>query len=155
MSPAAFSIVIAEDDDGHATLVRRNLRRGGWLGDPVVVRDGQEALDYMYRRGEWIGRPQHDAVAILLDLNMPRLGGLEVLRHLKQDPVLSRLPVFILTTTDNPLELDRCYAAGASACIVKPVEATAFSAAIQQFAQFLLTVVLPSDPPPAGPGHVH
>ena len=155
MSPGAFSIVIAEDDEGHATLVRRNLRRGGWLGDPVVVRDGQEAIDYLYRRGDWVGRAQHEAIAILLDLNMPRLGGLEVLRQLKQDPALARLPVFILTTTDNPLELDRCYSAGASACIVKPVEAMAFSAAIQQFAQFLLTVVLPSEPPPPASAHVH
>ena len=140
------TIVIAEDDEGHATLVRRNLQRAGLPSQPIHLRDGQEALDYMHRRGQWLDRPAHDGVAMVVDLNMPRLGGLEVLRQMKADHTLTRIPVFVLTTTDNPVELERCYALGASACIVKPVDALEFSQAIQRLAQFLMTATLPAEP---------
>jgi CheY-like chemotaxis protein len=142
-----FSVVLVEDDEGHATLVRRNLRRAGIDSEPVHVRDGQEALDYIYRRAQWTHRSKHDAVVLLLDLNMPRLGGLEVLRRLKGDTDLSRIPVFVLTTTDDPAELDRCYALGASACIVKPVDYAAFSETVQRLGQFLLTARIPGEAP--------
>jgi CheY-like chemotaxis protein len=145
---APLTILIAEDDEGHATLVRRNLRRTNLTGDAVHVRDGQEALDYMYRRGPWRERPVHDALLILLDLNMPRLGGLDVLDTLKQDTRLSHIPIFVLTTTDNPVELDRCYSRGASACLVKPVDYGSFSDMVRRLADFLLTARLPSEQPP-------
>lgn len=148
-----FSVVLAEDDEGHATLVRRNLRRAGLPSEPVHVRDGQEVLDYIYRRAPWTGRSKHDALVLLLDLNMPRLGGLEVLRRLKSDKQLSRIPVFVLTTTDDPVELDRCYALGASACIVKPVDYTAFSDTVQRLGQFLLTASIPGETPFEIPPH--
>lgn len=142
-----FSIVLGEDDEGHATLVRRNLRRAGLDSEPVHVRDGQEVLDYIYRRAPWANRSRHHALVLLLDLNMPRLGGLEVLRRLKSDSDLSRIPVFVLTTTDDPAELDRCYALGASACIVKPVDYAAFSDAVQRLGQFLMTARIPGETP--------
>ena len=144
---ATLSIVIAEDDDGHATLVRRNLKRAGLESEPVHVRDGQEMLDYVYRRGQWSGRAPHDALVLLVDLNMPRLGGLQVLEQLKTDEALTRIPVFVLTTTDDPIELDRCYALGAAACIVKPVEYAAFSEVVQRLAQFLLMARIPAESP--------
>jgi CheY-like chemotaxis protein len=142
-----FSVVLAEDDEGHATLVRRNLRRAGLDSEPVHVRDGQEALDYIYRREPWTHRSKHEALVLLLDLNMPRLGGLEVLRRLKSDTDRSRIPVFVLTTTDDPVELDRCYALGASACIVKPVDYAAFSDTVQRLGHFLLTASIPGEAP--------
>jgi CheY-like chemotaxis protein len=147
---APLTILIAEDDEGHATLVRRNLRRTALTGDAVHVRDGQEALDYMYRRGPWRERPVHEALLILLDLNMPRLGGLDVLDTLKHDRRLSHIPVFVLTTTDNPVELDRCYSRGASACLVKPVDYGLFSDMVRRLADFLLTARLPPEQP-SGP----
>jgi CheY-like chemotaxis protein len=140
-----FQIVMAEDDEGHATLVRRNLKRGGVQSEPVHLHDGQEAIDYLFRRAAWANRGHHGALMVLLDLNMPRLGGLDVLRQIKSDSELSRIPVFVLTTTDDPLEVDRCYELGASACIVKPVEYAAFSTAVQRLAQFLLTVRVPGE----------
>jgi CheY-like chemotaxis protein len=143
------SVVIADDDEGHATLVRRNLRRGGLASDPVHVRDGQEVLDYMYRRGGWSTRSEHDALVLLLDLNMPRLGGIEVLRRLKGDARLTRIPVIVLTTTDDPVEVDRCYALGAAACIVKPLDSVAFSDAVQRLAQFLMAARIPGESPSA------
>jgi len=146
-------IVVAEDDEGHATLVRRNLKRAGLASEPVHVRDGQEALDYLYRRAPYDHRSQHGSLVLLLDLNMPRLGGLEVLRRIKSDRHLIRIPVFVMTTTDDPVEVDRCYSLGASACIVKPVDNTAFSETVQRLAQFLMTARLPGETPPPSTTH--
>jgi|SRR5688572_10457555 len=145
---APLTILYAEDDEGHATLVRRNLGRTALASDAVHVRDGQEALDYMYRRGPWSRRTPHDALLILLDLNMPRLGGLDVLDALKQDARLAHIPVFVLTTTDNPTELDRCYARGAAACLVKPLDYGSFGDMVRRLADFLATARMPSETQP-------
>jgi CheY-like chemotaxis protein len=146
-----LTILFAEDDDGHATLVRRNLARSAVPVDPVHVHDGQELLDYLRRRNGGSHRQPHDALLILLDLNMPRLGGLEVLDALKNDPSLAHIPVFVLTTTDNPAELERCYARGAAACLVKPVDYGAFSDMVRRFADFLTTARLPAETLPLRP----
>ena len=144
-------VLMAEDDDGHATLVRRGLRRAGFPSEPIHLRDGQELLDYMFHRGPWSDRVPLDRLAMILDLNMPRLNGAEVLERLKGDETLSRIPVFVLTTTDNPIELDRCYALGAAACLVKPVDFGAFGEMIQRLASFLLTASLPGEVPQGEP----
>ena len=143
-----LNVVLVEDDEGHATLVRRNLRRAGLQSDPVHLRDGQEVLDYVYRRDRWTNRSAHDSVAMILDLNMPRLGGFEVLRRLKADRALARIPVFVLTTSDNPAEIDRCYTLGASACMVKPLDYGAFGELVHRLADFLIAARLPAEPPP-------
>jgi CheY-like chemotaxis protein len=142
---AAISVVIAEDDSGHATLMQRNLRRAGLFAQVVHLLDGQELLDYMYRRDSWQHRLSHGQIALLLDLNMPRLGGFEVLQRLKVDKDLARIPVFVLTTTDNPAEIERCYALGAAACLIKPVDYGAFGEMIQRLAGFLMVVEMPSE----------
>ena len=147
MVPGPVNVLLVEDDEGHATLVRRNLRRAGFEKDPVHLRDGQELLDYVYRRSPWDNRLPHEALAMILDLNMPRLGGMEVLRRLKSDEALARIPVFVLTTTDNPLEIERCYALGASACLVKPVDYGAFGEMLHRLAEFLMAARMPSEPP--------
>jgi CheY-like chemotaxis protein len=148
------TILVAEDDEGHATLVQRNLRRASAPAAVVRVRDGQELLDYLYRRGPWDGRAEHDSLLILLDLNMPRLGGLEVLERLKRDVQYAHIPIFVLTTTDNPFELDRCYARGASACIVKPVDYGSFGDMVHRLAEFLVMARLPGETPTT-PRHAH
>jgi CheY-like chemotaxis protein len=148
------TVVIAEDDEGHATLVERNLRRAAIPANAVRVRDGQELLDYMYRRGPWQNRARHAAILILLDLNMPRIGGLEVLERLKRDVQFAHIPIFVLTTSDNPIELDRCYARGASACLVKPVEFGLFGEMVHRLAEFLVMARLPPETPPPEP-HVN
>ena len=148
-----LNVLMAEDDEGHATLVRRSLKRAGLQSDPVHLRDGQELLDYVYHRGPWAGRPPHEAVAMILDLKMPRLGGAEVLERLKQDDELARIPVFVLTTTDNPIELDHCYALGAAACLVKPVEYGAFGEMVRRLAEFLMAARLPGELPAVQSAH--
>jgi CheY-like chemotaxis protein len=140
-----LTVLIAEDDDGHATLVRRNLKRAGLRSDPVHLRDGQDALDYVFRRGAWSGRRTHGPLAMILDLNMPRLGGVQVLEQLKTDRDRGRVPVFVLTTTDNPAEINRCYSLGASACLVKPVDYGQLSDMVQRLAHFLMSARLPSE----------
>lgn len=148
MSAQAISVLLAEDDEGHATLVRRNLRRAGLERDPVHLRDGQELLDYLFQRAPWASRPAHQSVVMILDLNMPRLGGFEVLERLKQDAAVARIPVFVLTTTDNAHEIDRCYALGAAVCLVKPVDYGAFGEMIRRLAELLMTARLPGELPP-------
>jgi len=139
------SILLVEDDEGHATLIRRNLRRAGLSSAPVHLKDGQELLDYVYRHAPWQDRAWHDSVAIIADLNMPRLSGFEVLQRLKEDERLSRIPVFVLTTTDNPAELDRCYALGAAGYFVKPVDYGVFGELVKHLADFLSSVRLPAE----------
>ena len=148
MMAEKLSVLIADDDEGHATLVQRNMKRAGLSGDVVHLRDGQEMLDYLYRRDGYAGRHAHRAVAMILDLNMPRLGGMEVLERVKQDAALTKIPIFVLTTTDNPSEIDRCYTLGASACLVKPVDYGAFGEMIRRFAVFLMTAEMPAEPLP-------
>ncbi len=141
------TILIAEDDDGHATLVQRQVRRASSPAHAVRLRDGQELLDYLHRRGPWQDRAAHPALLILLDLNMPRLSGFDVLDALKQDKRLEHIPVFVLTTTDNPLELERCYASGASACLVKPVDFGAFGQLMEHLTNFVAAARMPAELP--------
>jgi CheY-like chemotaxis protein len=103
-----MSIVLAEDDDGHATLIQRNLERAGLANGLVRLRDGQEALDYVRGEGAHAGAGPAGPILLLLDIKMPRLDGVEVLRRLKADPRTASLPVIMLTTTDDPREVQRC-----------------------------------------------
>ena len=144
---AAFTVLIAEDDDGHATLIQRNLQRSVEGTQTVRVRDGQEVLDYLRRRAPWTDRSVHPAIAVVLDLNMPRLGGFDVLSTLKHDPGLQHIPLFVLTTTDDQVELERCYAYGASACLVKPVDYGAFGEMVRHLANFLAAASMPPENP--------
>src|SRR6187549_295008 len=109
MKAEPMAIVLAEDDDGHALLVKRNLARANVANQIIHVSDGQEALDYVYRTGEYASRPTSTSLLLVLDINMPRVAGIEVLARLKSDPATSRIPIIMLTTTDDPREIERCY----------------------------------------------
>jgi CheY-like chemotaxis protein len=136
------NIVLIEDDDGHATLVERNLRRAGVSNGFRRLRDGQEALDYFF--GEAQPRPDLTDSVVLLDLNMPRVDGIQVLRHLKADAATASLPVIVLTTTDDPREIERCYELGCNVYVTKPVEYESFIEAVRRLGFFLQVVKLPS-----------
>jgi CheY-like chemotaxis protein len=143
MTHERLVILLAEDDDGHAQLIERNLKRAGVVNPIVRVADGQAALDYIRQGGN--GQP----LLLLLDINLPRVDGIEVLRQLKADPNTSKLPVIMLTTTDDPREVDRCYALGCSVYITKPVRYESFVEALRRLGMFLEIVKLPS--PPSSP----
>lgn len=144
MNATPIVILMAEDDPGHATLVQRNLRRAGVVNEVVWAKDGQEALDYVHKEGVYAGKERAESLVILLDINMPRVDGFEVLRKLKADEKTKRIPVMMLTTTDDPREVERCYALGCSVYVTKPVEYEQFREAVRQLGLFLQFVQLPS-----------
>jgi len=139
-----LTIVLAEDDDGHAGLIHRNLERAGLVNGFIRVRDGQDALDLLHGEGEYAGREIGDFL-MLLDINMPRVDGVEVLRQIKADPKLASTPVIMLTTTDDPREIERCYKLGCNVYITKPVAYDQFVEAIRQLGMFLQVVKVPSN----------
>lgn len=136
-------ILLAEDDDGHARLVERNLHRAGVTNQIVRAHDGQEALDYVYRAGQHSSRDVSSPLLLLLDINMPRVDGVEVLRQVKANEATSKIPVIMLTTTDDPREVERCYHLGCSVYITKPVEYDAFVEAVKRLGLFLQIVQIP------------
>lgn len=127
-------LLIAEDDEGHAVLIQEHLQEAG-LSNPVLrFKDGQQVLDHLQGPGR--GVPS----LLLLDINMPRVGGLEVLRRLKADPATRKIPVIMLTTTDDPREVALCYEAGCSFYITKPRRFEAFAEALLRLGRFLAVV---------------
>jgi CheY-like chemotaxis protein len=144
MKQHPVTILVVDDDDGHLELVQRNLRRAGLANSIVVAHDGKAALDFVFGDGT---RAVHaaDTLLVLLDINMPGgIDGIEVLRRLKNDPRTHKVPVIMLTTTDDPREVARCYDLGCSVYITKPVDPQRFVDAIQRLGLFLSIVTLPS-----------
>lgn len=144
-TPPELIILLAEDDEGHAYLVQQNLEESGIANQFVHVTDGQEALDYIRCEGAYQGRVPDGPLLLLLDLNMPRMGGEEVLRHLKADPKTDQLPVIVLTTTDDPREVKRCYELGCSSYVTKPVEYDRFVEAVRRLGLFLAIIQVPRE----------
>ncbi|HVN85089.1 MAG TPA: response regulator [Candidatus Binatia bacterium] len=140
----AVNIIVAEDDDGHARLMERNLRRGGIINAIRRVRDGVELLHGL-RSGN-----RNESEVIFLDINMPRLDGFEVLTQLKADPQLRAIPVIMVTSTDSQREINRAYELGASSYVVKPVGVEAFIDRVRKLGLFLEVVELPGEPLPVG-----
>ena len=136
-------ILIAEDDAGHARLIEKNLTRAG-LHNPIRrFEDGQQVLDFLF--GDTIS-PQHNPdtpCLLLLDIRMPKVDGVEVLRRVKHDAATQKMPVIMLTTTDDPREVERCHALGCNSYIVKPVDYDKFSEAIKNLGLFIALVEVP------------
>lgn len=143
MTAPAVTILMAEDDDGHAQLVQRNLERAGLLNGFVRVADGAELLEVLEKRQSSDGAALSEDVIILLDINMPRIDGLEALRRIRANPETQRIPVIMLTTTDDPREIDRCYELGCNVYVTKPVEYEQFIEAVRRLGLFLQVVKRP------------
>lgn len=137
------TILVADDDDGHAGLIRKNLERSGIANEIQRFRDGQEILDFLFCRGEGPHRREDSAYVLLLDIRMPRVDGTEVLRRIKEDPELRRLPVVMITTTEDPREVENCHGLGCGSYIAKPVEYETFVNAIRQLGLYLSIVQVP------------
>jgi CheY-like chemotaxis protein len=136
-------ILIADDDAGHARLIEKNLSRAGLANKILRFEDGQQILDFLFERGDGPKRSSEAAYFILLDIRMPKVDGVEVLRQLKADPELRKIPVSMLTTTDDPREVERCHVLGCNNYIVKPVDYDKFSEAIRQLGLFVSLVQVP------------
>ncbi|MBV8939865.1 MAG: response regulator [Alphaproteobacteria bacterium] len=134
-------IVMVEDDAGHARLIQKNLQRAGITNELKHFETGKQAIEFFL--GE--GAPQvPPPCLILLDLNLPEVDGYEVLTRLKGDARTRTVPVIILTTTDNPREIDRCYALGCNVYITKPVEYEKFADSIRKLGLMLAVVRVPN-----------
>ncbi|WP_232628392.1 response regulator [Methylobacterium sp. Leaf118] len=148
MEPALHPvcIVMIEDDEGHARLIERNIRRAGVNNEIVPFRDGTSALSYLMGpdgTGEVSAR-RH--LLVLLDLNLPDMTGIDILERIKANPHTRRSPVVVLTTTDDAREIQRCYDLGANVYITKPVNYEGFSNAIRQLGLFFSVMQVPETP---------
>lgn len=136
-------ILVAEDDDGHFALIERNFHRSGISNSIIRFRDGQQVLDYL----EDAKSPQSDnygrALLLLLDIRMPKVDGLEVLRRMKADSSLRIIPTIVLTTTGDQKAVEQCQQLGCSMYVVKPVEYEKFVGAIQKICRFLSILEVP------------
>ena len=145
------TIVIVDDDPGHVELVRRNLRRAGVNNPLIELANGKDALDFIFCRGVHAGRPGDGELLVLLDINMPGgMDGVEVLRQIKASPETRRIPVVMLTTADDPRDINRCYELGCNVYITKPVSPEKFVEAIRRLGLFILVVAMPVDPARGG-----
>ncbi len=152
MQTQPLVVLLAEDDDGHAELVQRNLARSGIVNRIVRARDGQEALDYVFRRGAYAERSEPQQLLLLLDINMPRVDGVEVLTQIKGSEATASMPTIMLTTTDDPREIRRCYEKGCNVYVTKPVDYSAFVEAIRRLGLLLQIVKVPVDACMTGAG---
>jgi DNA-binding response OmpR family regulator len=137
------TIVMVEDDEGHARLIEKNVRRAGVNNEIVPFTNGNEALDYILGTDRTGDNIQNRYMLILLDLNLPDMSGLDILEKVKSNAHAKRLPVVILTTTDDEREIQRCYDMGANVYITKPVDYDSFANAIRQLGLFFSVMQIP------------
>lgn len=137
------TILITDDDDGHAFLIEDNLRRAGVDVPFLRFSDGQEVLDFLFGRTVEPAFEQNRPYLLLLDIRMPKVDGITVLQQIKADPNLHKLPVIILTTTEDPREVERCHDFGCNVYMQKPVAFDNFAAAITRLGQFVMLLQLP------------
>lgn len=137
------SIVMVEDDEGHARLIEKNIRRAGVNNEIIAFRDGTSALNYLVGADQSgrasIGR----SYLVLLDLNLPDKTGIDILSAIKANEHTRRTPVIVLTTTDDQREIQRCYDLGANVYITKPLNYESFANAIRQLGLFLAVMQVP------------
>lgn len=130
-------ILIAEDDAGHFALLKKNLWRSCVANDILQFKDGEEILEFLFGEGEGRRRERGRRYILLLDISMPKVDGHEVLRRIKADEELKKMPVIMLTTTDEPSEISMCYDMGCSFYIVKPADYTVFMDAVNNLGSLL------------------
>jgi len=136
-------ILIAEDDDGHFELIKKSLQRAGICNEILRLADGQQTLDFLFIKGDGPKRQNNREYLLLLDIRMPKINGVEVLEKIKQDAELKKVPVIMLTITDDPDTIERCHSLGCSIYIVKPVGHESFTDAVQKIGLFLSVVEVP------------
>lgn len=137
----AVNIVMIEDDEGHARLIEKNIRRAGISNKIHHFTDGTSALRFLWEDEH--GPARNGPALILLDLNLPDMSGIDILAKVKGDDKLRRTPVVVLTTTDDKVEIQRCYDMGCNVYITKPVNYENFADAIRQLGLFLSVIQVP------------
>ncbi|GKS56593.1 response regulator [Nitrospira sp.] len=144
----SYKPILLADDNPHDAELALAAMDEDHLADKVAVcRDGTEVLDYLYRRGAYSNRSEGNPILIVLDLKMPRVDGLEVLRIIKQDAALSPIPVVMFTSSKEEFDVAQCYAAGVNAYVVKPVDFPDYVRAVRELGVFWGVI---NEPPPPG-----
>ena len=138
------TIVMIEDDEGHARLIERNIRRSGVNNEIVPFTNGTDAMAYLLGNDAAGVQRKGEALLILLDLNLPDMTGTEILRRVKETPHLKCTPVVVLTTTDDAHEVKRCYELGCNVYVTKPVNYENFANAIRQLGLFFSVIQVPA-----------
>ena len=139
------NILLVEDDPRDVELTLAALDEHKLANKVTVARDGEEALDYLYSRGNFKSRPGGNPIFVLLDLKMPKVTGLEVLRQIKAEPQLRTIPVIVLSSSREQPDLNECYKLGANAYVVKPVNFAEFMGAVKELGIFWAAI---NEPPP-------
>jgi len=129
-------ILLVDDNENDLELTQHALSQYKLANEIITLRDGAEALDFFYRRGKFSSRPNGDPIVVLLDIKMPKVDGIEVLRVMKGDPNLQPIPVVMLTSSRQGPDVDECYRLGANAYVVKPVDFQQFSDAVKTVGKF-------------------
>ena len=144
-SHQSVTIIMIEDDEGHARLIEKNIRRAGISNEIRHFTDGTSALEFLYDHPS--GPAQNGPALILLDLNLPDMSGTDLLGRFKaEDSPLKRTPIIVLTTTDDKVEIQNCYDLGCNVYITKPVNYDSFADAIRQLGLFLSVIQVPDLP---------
>jgi len=138
------TIVMIEDDEGHARLIERNIRRSGVNNQILPFTNGTAATRYLFGCDGSGFDHKGEALLILLDLNLPDMTGVEILRKIKENKYLKSTPVVVLTTTDDSMEINRCYELGCNVYITKPVNYDSFANAIRQLGLFFSVIQVPA-----------
>jgi DNA-binding response OmpR family regulator len=136
-------IIMIEDDEGHARLIERNIRRAGVNNEIVPFTNGTDALRYLFGSDAKGFAHTGSALLILLDLNLPDMTGIDILKRVKESQHLKAAPVVVLTTTDDVQEIKRCYELGCNVYITKPVNYESFANAIRQLGLFFSVIQVP------------
>ncbi|MBR1220371.1 response regulator [Bradyrhizobium sp. U87765 SZCCT0131] len=136
-------IIMVEDDEGHARLIERNIRRSGVNNEILPFANGTDALHYLFGNDGHGLAHKGQALLILLDLNLPDMTGIDILKRVKESPHLKSSPVVVLTTTDDAQEIKRCYELGCNVYITKPVNYENFANAIRQLGLFFSVIQVP------------
>jgi CheY-like chemotaxis protein len=138
-------ILIVEDDPNDVELTLTALADYNLANEVVVTRDGQQALDYLYSRGQYSARPGGNPAVMLLDLKLPKINGLEVLQQIRSDERLKMIPVVVLTSSNEEKDVIRSYSLGVNAYVVKPVDFHEFVNAVKELGVFWAVI---NEPPP-------
>jgi len=133
-------ILIAEDDDGHAELIKEGLEESGVCNKILRFSNGEEVWNFLARTGDKEVRDLNKSYLLLLDINMPKIDGVEVLRRIKSDGELKDIPVMMLTTTDDPREVETCYHLGCNLYITKPIDFSKFAETLKRLGLFIQIV---------------
>ena len=137
------TIIITEDDEASAHLIETNLKRSGLDFRIIRAHNGKEAVDIIEHKNDSYTFTSEDRLVMLLDIRMPKMDGIQVLEHIKQSQSLKKIPVIMLTTTDDPKEIDKCYDLGCNFYVTKPVDYGKFITTIKSVAEYLKVCTIP------------